>query len=633
MRGLRYIKEIVYRLLIIVVIYSLLRLIFYWYNANLFQDISWAEAVTIFLQGIRFDITIILYINLLFIIMESLPLGVHENRVYQIVQKTVFVGFNLFGILIALADIAFYRFNSKRLDSEVLGLLGSLPKMLGSFFIDYWVLFLVFAVLIFVLSKAYAYTKICSANQPVFNVKSIIAFVMLMVFTLFGIRGGIQTRPLNPALANSKIRMELAPLITNSPLTFFFSVANRKLKTKRYFAETEVNSIFPVKRSNEEVIDSISNRKPNIVILILESFSAEYMGFLTPTSNYTPVMDSLSKRSLVFKRAFANGRRSSQGLVAITAGIPALMDDPFMYSEYMSDNLYGLPYILNHQGYQTAFFNASAKEMLGWQNYIGKAGFQKYLNKVDYNNPNHDDGHWGIYDHYFLSFLDKKLSEFQQPFFATFFTISSHDPYLLPDSLHAKFGEDGNYFNALRYADWSLGQFFQKAAKEPWFDNTIFILTADHTNGAAWKSPDQDDQTFKRANNRVGIYHIPIMIYAPKLIKAQVSERPIQQMDIFNTVLSLVGYKGEFYSFGQSIFSKKPGFAVQYVNGIYQLIEGDYILLFQNDKAIGLYNYVKDVDLAHDLRNAEKSTLNRMLEKLKAIIQQHNNTLGRNTMK
>jgi len=633
MKGLLNIKVMLFRLLTMVGLYSLIRFLFYLYNLSLFQGISIDETITIFFQGIRFDITIIIYINLMFIIMSSLPFPIHTNKKYAIIQKGVYLIFNLAGIFIALADIAFYRFNSKRLDSEALSLLGTLPKMLGSFLADYWYLILLFIVIGYALSKVYNFVGKRESNVQVSFIKRIISFVLVLSFGLIGIRGGFQNRPLSPAMANSIVRMELAPLITNSPLTFFFSLANRKLDSKNYYSDVEVNNIYPIKKRIPLLSDSLRKRKPNIVILILESFSAEYMGFLTPSSNYTPVMDSLSKKSLVFNRAFANGRRSSQGLVAITGGIPALMDDPIMYSEYMGNNLYALPFLLNRFGYQTAFLNSSPKKMLGWQNYIGKAGFEQYLNKDDYNKPENDDGHWGTYDHYFLGYLNKKLGEFNQPFFATFFTISSHDPYLIPEYLQSKFGKSGNYFNALRYADWSLGEFFKEASKQPWFDNTIFILTADHTNGAAWKSPDQNQKNFKRANNRVGIYHIPIMIYAPQLIAASETDRVIQQMDIFNTVLSLVDYEDSIYSFGQSVFSEEPGFAVQYVNGIYQLIEGDYILLFQNDIVIGLYNYIQDIDMENNLINDEKNRLEYMQRKLKAIIQQYNNTLNRNSMK
>ncbi len=361
MRGLLNIKALLFRLLTIVVLYSLIRLLFYLYNLSLFQGISTEEAITIFFQGIRFDITIIIYINLLFIIMSSLPFSIHTNRKYAIIQKGVYLIFNLVGIFIALVDIAFYRFNSKRLDSEALSLVGTLPKMLGSFLADYWYLLLLFIALGCILSKVYNFVGKRESNVQVSSIKRIIAFILILSFSLLGIRGGFQSWPLSPALANSKVRMELAPLITNSPLTFFFSLANRKLESKIYYSESEVNKVFPIKKGIPLLSDSLRKKKPNIVILILESFSAEYMGFLTPSSNYTPVMDSLSKKSLVFKRAFANGRRSSQGLVAITGGIPALMDDPIMYSQYLDNNFYSLPYLLNKLGYQTAFLNSSSK--------------------------------------------------------------------------------------------------------------------------------------------------------------------------------------------------------------------------------------------------------------------------------
>ena len=623
-----YLKIIAIRFIGLISIYTFLRVLFILLNTPIFNNISSQEYITIFSQGLRFDITILLYLNFFFLTLHFLPTKLILNKTINKILLAIFISTNSIGIIISLSDIAFYKFNSKRIDSEVLGLTGSLPTMFTSFLLEYWYLFIVFFVLIFILFKLYKYTNNFSLNLKSKIYIKISTFIIFVGISIIGLRGGIQNKPIKPVTASGSIKIELAPLITNSPFTFAFSLFNRNLKTKTYFSESELIQLFPLKKSINSSLKI--DKKVNVVYIILESFSAEYMGYLNQGNGYTPFLDKISTKSLIFTNAYANGRRSSQGLVALTLGFPSLMDEPFMYSAYLNNNTYGLPRLLKNKGYHTSFFNGSSKTILGWNNYIGQVGYENYFSKDKYPNKHHDDGHWGIYDHYFFNYFNEQLSTFKEPFFSTFFSISSHHPYLIPDSLKQKFNDPSDFIASLKYTDWSLGQFFKKAKKQPWFDNTIFIITADHTNGAAWKSPENNSTV---STNRIGIYKIPILIYAPKLIKPDTINDPIQQLDMFNTVLDLTEYNNEFYSFGNSVFSKKNKIAFQYVNGIYQLIKGDYILMFSEDKSIHLYNYKIDIALAKDLIHIKKNIVIRMEKELKAIVQTYQNTLIRNDMK
>jgi len=624
---MEFLKIIVKRFIGLLSIYTLLRGLFLVLNHSIFPEITMTEYFVIFTQGIRFDITVLLYLNLVFILLHFLPTKLILNKFINRILLILFITTNLTGIIIALIDVAFYKFNSKRLDSEVLGLAGSVATMTMQFLKDYWYLLIISFIITFTLFKLYRYTNTFILDQKQNVLKKVIAFILLGGFIIIGLRGGLQERPIRPVYASSLIKMELAPLITNSPLTFLFSLSNRTLKQKNYFSKDELNELFPIKQSLTPTLKI--NDSVNIVYIILESFSSEFVGYLNNGKGYTPILDSISKESLLFTNAFANGRRSSQGLVALTLGFPSLMDEPFMHSLYLNNNTYGLPRILNKKGYHCSFFNGSSKNMLGWQEYIGQIGFNNYFSKDEYPIKEHDDGNWGIYDHNFFDFFSHKLTTFQEPFFSTFFSISSHHPYLIPDCLANKFKGDGEFIASLRYTDWALGEFFNKSKHEPWFENTIFIITADHTNGAAWKSPTNNSNI---ATNNVGIYKIPILIYSPKWIKPTTIHNPIQQLDMFNTVLDLVNYKGEFYSFGKSVLSIKDSIAFQYVSGIHQLIKGDYILLFSEEKSIHLYNYKIDPQLNNDLLKEESVIVSSMEKKLKAIIQRYQNTLISNSM-
>ncbi len=629
MKGLEYIKELIYRLLFLLVIYSVLRIGFYLMNMNLFHDITSSDWLVIIFQGIRFDITALIYLNIIVIILQAIPLPIRKNSVYNLVQKIIFVGFNLIGIIISLVDVAFYKFNLKRIDSEILGLVGTLPTMIGTFLMEYWYLLVVFALLTYALLKIYSITSVKNKDSKHSYILNSIAFVLVLGLSLLGMRGGLQKQPIRPVLSSSLVRLELAPLITNSPYTFMHSLINRRLKRKHYFSEDEMIKIYPIKRK----MKNHSDNKPNIVYIILESFSSEYVGYLNNGKGSTPNLDSISKNSLIFTNSFANGRRSSQALVALTAGIPSLMDDTYMYSPYLDNTIYGLPKLLQSLGYSTSFFNGSDKDMLGWNSFINHVGFQDYYSKESYPYPEHDDGHWGIPDHYYLNYFEEKLSTFKEPFFSAFFTITSHHPYLIPEEVKDSFNNSSPFINSVQYADWAIGEFFRKAEKEEWFDNTIFVFTADHTNGADGINLDQDKKTLSINHNRVGAYSIPILIYSPLLIKADTIEKPIQQIDLYNTSLELAGYSDYYYSFGNSVLSKDMGCSVNYVSGVYQLISDDYILLFKEEQATDLYNYVIDPELKNNLINKEPEIVVSMSTKLKAIIQQYHTTLIDNKMK
>lgn len=569
-------------------------------------------------------------------LLQIIPFKVKKNSKFDIFQKSLFVLFNLFGIVIILTDFAFFPFNMKRLDSEILGLLGALPRLINLYLQTYWYLFVSLILLGFGLNLLYNKTRVIHfAKDNSFTWNSTMYVIILFLMAL-GFRGGIQDRPIKPVLATHFVSASNVALVTNSPFTFLYSVFNRRLEKKEYMSSNKANIIFPIKKSISKTV-SVDSSKKNIVLIILESFSGACVGHLGAPRSFTPYLDSLSKKSLVFTRAYSNGRRSSQGLVALTAGIPALMDDPFMYSPYLNNRIYGLPYLLKKEGYSSYFFNGSNKDMLGWEEYINTLGYDAYFGKEDYPYSEHYDGHWGIYDHHYLNYFIEQTRGLKEPFFTTLFTLSSHDPFLIPKELSDQFNTgipfgDG-YYDALMYSDWALGQYFERAKQEDWFENTVFILVADHTINASDRSPEKGFTMLNRFMNRLDIYHIPTLIYSPRLINPGISEKIVQQIDLFNTILDFANYKGDFYSFGESVFNSSEGRSFQYVKGVYQLIEGDYVMVFKEDKAYALYNYVEDPGLEINIIERDKDFSLSLESKLKAIIQQHNDILIDNNMR
>ena len=261
---------------------------------------------------------------------------------------------------------------------------------------------------------------------------------------------------------------------------------------------------------------------------------------------------------------------------------------------------------------------------MGFDSYAKMAEFDKYFGRYEYNNEKDYDGNWGIYDEEFLKYFANKLNTTKPPFFAEIFTLSSHHPYSIPKKYNNKFREGTlPIHKSIEYADFALSQFFKTAQKMSWYNNTLFIITADHTSEAS--------HPFYQ--NNLGIFSIPILFFKPDSSMKRVSSMTTQQIDIMPSVLDFLNYDKPYISFGNSVFdSTSEHFAINYINNTYQLIENGYILQFDGKQVLSLYNINKDSLLNQNLINSDIVIENYLNKKIKAIIQSYNNRLINNKM-
>lgn len=623
-------RRVLLLLALLIASYLLFRILFLSFNYSIFQDMEGKDMVRALFYGLRYDISAILYTNVVFFLMLLLPFKFILSDSYQKTIRTLFIAVNLLAFTIAFMDFAYFQFNLKRIDVEIFGLLGTFDTLIWDFIKDFYLVFMLFFLSIWGFIKLVKEVfKVPPKNQ--FHLRSaLLIFIIFLPVFVIGMRGGITNkRPLRIVDSCQYLPVKYSPLVTNSVFTFINSLAGRILQKRDYFSQSDLGNIYEVRKTQDGVG---TGQKKNVVILVLESFSKEFTSLNENERSYTPFLDELMDSSLVCSNAYASGRRSSQGLVAISSSIPALMDEPFMYSKYVNNNIYGLGSILKEYGYETFFFNGSDKDKVGWQSYLMSAGFEHNLDKFDYPNQAHDDGSWGIYDHYFYDFFIDEMSKVKGPFGSIFFSISSHHPFKIPPEFQERFSGSGDFFNSLEYADYALRLFFEKASKTDWFKNTIFIITADHTYGANWNDGNSTSDKFK---TRKGLYEIPILFYCPgkdELIGEV--DFPVQQTDIMPSLIDLLDLKSNYLAFGQSIFSKsdQPRIAYQYLNGIYQVVNEEYILMHDGDKAIGLYNVKQDPLLEENIMELNPEVVLKLERLLKAIIQQHNNRLVDNDL-
>jgi len=620
------------RLLILFVIYQLLRILFFFFNKHHFLDINFSRFLTIMQGGLRFDLTGLLYLNLLYIILYLLPFNLTNTSWYRKFLWGLFMLTNGIGIAFNLMDIFYFDYVLKRSTVEVF--MFAEESNIGSLFMqfikDFWVGFIIFFILIYLLHKWYYFVE-KPIQKTVFSLKSFTfetaILLLALYFSVVGIRGGFTrtTRPIsiNNAGAYVEKPLEMA-LVLNTPFTIIRTLKKQVFKPVHYFSNEELDTIFtPVKHYHFEQ----PMQKKNVMILIVESFAKEYTGLLNKNikgyKGYTPFLDSLMLQSHTFSNAYANGRKSIDAMPSVLASIPSLVQ-PYVLSPYSTNKINGLGTLLKQKSYKTAFFHGAPNGSMGFDAIANLAGFDEYYGMTEYGKQENDGSPWGIPDDKFLQYTAKVLDTFQQPFATALFTLSSHHPFKLPKGFEDQFkGGPLPIHKVIQYMDYSLKHFFETASKMPWYKNTIFVITADHCS----------QNYLSEYNTSIGRYAVPIIIFDPSdTSTAQLDNTLTQQTDIMPRLLQKLQYSGDFISFGNDPTQNKSPFVVNYTGNTWMILQDDYMLRFRNNKPLNMYNYRKDRLLKTSILHKESQQAQKMTRNLKAFIQQYKNRLINNNL-
>jgi len=603
------------KLLIAFALYSICRILFYLFNASYFSEIT----VINFLGGIRFDWVVISYLygpfSLLFIFSGG--------KKWKITSFFFHLA-SLIGIVFNAIDFEYFKFTFKRTTADLFhtaGLENDILNLLPTFILDYWYVLIIAILLVFL--SIFLYKKSDDREEIALRFIPRLALIIPILFiNVIGARGGVQLKPLNVIQAGQYATAQNIPIALNTPFTIMKSFSESNLEPLDYYQETELNSIYnPIQRFQSK--DSTTGID-NVVIIILESFAHEFIGSLSGDKSFTPYLDEIADNALVFENAFANGKKSIEALPAILAGIPTLMNTSYISSKYASNNINAIGTFLDNNHFETTFYHGGENGTMGFNSFAQIAGIKEYIGKNEYPYQGDYDGNWGIFDEPFLQFCLEDLNRKNEPFFASIFTLSSHHPFTIPNEHQDKFNKSENPFlNSILYADYALKSFFEKTQNEEWFDRTLFVITADHTS-----------QSFTtKYNNRLGMYKIPLIFYAPNAIIPYRDQRVCQQSDIYPTIIDFLGIQGTSIGFGQSLMDKdSPSFAINFINDSYQYIEGNYCIHFDGEKTYALYDRIQDPALLNNLIEQKKEEATKLELKLKAILQQYNNRLINNNL-
>jgi phosphoglycerol transferase MdoB-like AlkP superfamily enzyme len=608
------------RLGIILLCFQLTRVIFLIANWANFAHISVGD----FFASIWFDCITISLLGFPYICFSLIPFSFRNSKFYQGFLNILFHFLNIFFIALNLIDVVYFSFTQKRSTVDLLTVVGGgddFSQQIGSFFRDFWLL-LVFLLMLIILSvwlnKKIKFNKIKSTFT-----KDFIVFFISLVFFILIARGGLRLKPISPIDASTFTRIENTALILNTPFTMIKSFNQEFLEEKNYFElSTEKNYFDPIQKSNPQ---HLFKEKPNVVVIILESFGNEWIGAAGAKKSFTPFLDSLTNESLYFVNGIANGKKSIEALPCIVSSIPSLVDNPYISSRYGTNKINSLASLLSKNGYETAFFHGATNGSMRFDGFAAQAGFEHYFGRKEYNNDEHFDKTWGILDEYFNPWTAKKLSEFKKPFFASLFTLSSHHPYFIPKYLKGKLRKGPQQIcESIHYGDYSLAKFFKEAQKQSWYENTLFVICADHTSST-------NSEIY---NQRTEMYKIPILFFSPnKIIKAKKETEVFQQMDILPTLLDLLNIEISFYAYGRSYYNNsRPNEAITYIEGTYHYFSPKHMMTFSNDQVRNYYNIENVQENNTDSLPFYKKEIKKQENRLKAIIQRYNRDLIMNQM-
>ncbi len=614
-----------YRLFLAYFFYFIARILFYILNKDLLNVEGFSELINIFYRGFAFDTTAILYVNLLFILFSFLPLFINTSKKYQKFLFYIYIIPNLIAYATNFVDMVYYRFSNFRLTMSVFDEFKDEKNgnsLLISFLKDYWyVLFLYIglSILWIYLYKKVKIKPINISNKLKYIITSIVVLLIVSTLVIGGIRGDFKhsTRPITLVDANRYVpKKEQAVLVLNTPFTIIRTINKNDFKNPNFLKPEEISTyIKPIKQYKTDSI----HKKPNIVLFIIESFGREYIGALNKRKKiknyqgYTPFFDSLIQHSWAFDNAFANGRKSVHGMSSILAGIPSYKVS-FTSSAFSNQKIQSLVSILKEEGYNTSFFHGAANGSMGFLGFSNILGIDNYYGKTEFNDDSKSDGVWGIWDEPFFQFVADELDKKKEPFFATIFTLSSHAPFKLPKEYEGKFPKGNKPMHQMvGYTDMAFKKFFNRVKKSPWYNNTIFVFTADHTNQKYYKK-------YRKGINRAAV---PIIFFKPDNSLAKLDTVTAQQIDIYPTLINMIGYNKPFRSWGRSLYSKKEEpFAITNTGNVYYYIKDDLICTFDGEKAIGFYNK-EDELLQNNLINNKTERMQQLENECKAYIQDY----------
>ncbi len=550
--------------LLSLIIGALMRLVMFIANRALIGDEPLVDQLYAFSNGIRYDLVITCYIlalpTLFTIVVSTFNFKSKALYVFSKIWYTLFIGFIL---LVSIVDIPFFDFYNARLNTAIFSWVGHPALMFKAIFTNWWyVIFVILGILLLYLWYRFI-KKIIDAHgnysqpQRAHVLSKILLPPLFLTALFFGMRGVVHLnwKPLGIKHAYYCNNSFLNQLCLNPTFSLIESARDNTLNfMDDQLAKEKVEGYLEIPKGKSEFSREYrfaGDPKPfNVVVILLESMSAHQLAYYGNQQELTPFLDSLTHQSLFFPNTYSSGIHTFNGIFSTLFAMPALMKfNPMIHVATANQRFQGIPTVLNEAGYATFYACTNSKDFDNVGGFMSKNGFDDILSLESFPESEVVNG-WGVSDHYLLEQSVLKMNQLakqKKPFFSTIMTISTHEPHVIPKGIPFKPKAKEMKDKIYQYSDWTIKHFFDLAKKQPWFDQTIFVLMADHGQNF--------DPTYEMP---LSYHHIPLYFYAPNWIQPEVRNQIVLQMDVFPTLMHFLNRSYENKTMGLDLLKDKP---------------------------------------------------------------------------
>ena len=597
MKNLRYLKPIFSFFLIGLSITTISRiLLFFVFKERVVENPNYGQ---LFLIGLRFDLILMCYIAFLpTVLISLLPDSVlkHFKKFFNI----YFIFFLFLFLLMELSTLDFINQYDTRPNRLFLDYLIYPKEVVGTLLKSYLPSLIITTILLGIaLFFAFKHGKKIFYPQESNYKTKLLLFLVVAFFLFWGARGSLTSkRPINASNAIFCSDQMTNSLGLNSLYTVAFAAYSMKNEgdVKKYGKMDELEAYTRVKKYMDVTefipgeVPFLHLQKPdapqpkyNVVIFLQESLGAEYVGCLNGLP-LTPELDKLSKEGLLFTNLYCTGTRSVRGIEQVTAGFLPNPSESIVKLGGSQQGFFTLADAFGRQNYDTSFIYGGMANFDNMASFFNGNGFKNIIDETDFDKDGKKyamKGTWGYSD----EDLAVKANEYyknlgNKPFFSLMFSTSNHEPFEFPDGRIQLYEQPKNtVHNAMKYADFSIGKFFELAKKEAYFKNTIFVVIADHNT-----------RTYGKNLVPVNKFHIPALIIAPNVEKGSTYDNLASQMDIPSTVLALSGITTKTPMPGRNLLKlpkETKGRTIMLFHETYAFrVEDDIVILNPNAKPL-----------------------------------------------
>ena len=585
-------------LILLTALFSVARIGFLTYHWEIFEGFPIGEILLSLLAGIRFDLVVIAQTMGLICFFLFLFGNWSDNRWVNRLFFFLTLPVLVFYVSIYIADLGYYPIIRRHLSFEVPLVFNDLPGAVRQAFSGYLLLIILYLVFIGLIS--YGWLRFWRRLRAIPGKKSGLIWHLLVIPAIFiGLviigRGGLQSKPTDENFAFRNQHVQLGNLTLNAPYTVGVSMARDRVKKLELMDSNRARTIVQklVALPEDTFLDpdypllrrSVSHspyKRPlsNIVIIIMEGIPALWTGSFNPAIlSDTPHIDEIAAKGLRFTRFFGSGLYTTQGFGALISSIPALPSITLINSPFVQNAMLSIPRALKKLDYNMLFLSGYFEGSASIDSFMKSMGVQKTLNQNDFENFEEKSHTWGLWDEYVFDRFHTEIKELKEPFLAIVEPCTTHTPHNVPNEKWLVYKEgtpNRKWRNVLRYTDWTMGEFFRKAATLDTYENTLFIITSDHVS-------------VTRPNQYADSARLPLIFFTPGgQIPPGENDIISSQTDLLPTIMDYLGLAPIHASAGKSMLSTAPG------NGFAMHFNGSFILWFQDGLVSRYTNMVPD---------------------------------------